>query len=87
MLRTSRGLGALIAEKFAAEGCNVAVNYNASKDRAEHIAIKIAEEYRVKSLVIRGVGLSSFLAVISDPDKIEGHGYIGRLRENGPRGH
>lgn len=52
----SRGLGALIAEKFAAEGCHVAVNYNASKDRAEQLVAKIEKEYKVKSFVIHGVG-------------------------------
>ncbi|KAI1616123.1 short chain dehydrogenase [Exophiala viscosa] len=36
----SRGLGALICEKFAAEGSNVVVNYVSSKDRAEEVAEK-----------------------------------------------
>ena len=40
-----RGLGALIAEKFAAEGCNVAINYNASRERAEQVAEKLEKEY------------------------------------------
>ncbi|KIV78742.1 hypothetical protein PV11_06355 [Exophiala sideris] len=36
----SRGLGALICEKFAAEGSNVVVNYVNSKDSAEQVAEK-----------------------------------------------
>lgn len=48
-------MGALICEKFAAEGCNVAVNYNASKDRAEQVAEKIEKEYKIKTIVIGGV--------------------------------
>jgi NAD(P)-dependent dehydrogenase (short-subunit alcohol dehydrogenase family) len=53
---TIRGLGALIAEKFAKEGCNVAVNYNASKERAEQVVEKISTEYKVKCIAIQGVG-------------------------------
>lgn len=52
---TSRGLGALIAEKFAIEGCNIAVNYNASKERAEGVVEKLTKEYKIKSFVIHGV--------------------------------
>ena len=53
---SGRGLGALVAEKFAIEGCNVAVNYNASKDRADQVVAKLEKECNVKSLAIRGVG-------------------------------
>lgn len=51
----SRGLGALVAEKLAAEGCNVAINYNESKDRAEAVAKKITEDFQVKVIVLQGV--------------------------------
>jgi len=44
-----------VAEKFAAEGCNVAINYNASQERANQVARKVEKEYQVKSLVVRGV--------------------------------
>ncbi len=44
-----------MAEKFAAEGCNVAINYNASQERANQVARKVEKEYQVKSLVVRGV--------------------------------
>lgn len=46
-----------MAEKFANEGSNVAVNYNASKDRADHVVAKIEQEYKVKSFAIHGVRL------------------------------
>ena len=50
-----RGLGAIIAEKFAAEGCRLAINYNASQDRAEQVAEKIEREYKTKAILIQGV--------------------------------
>ena len=53
--QTLRGLGALIVEKFAAEGCNVAINYNASADRAKLVAEKVMKDYKAKALVIKGV--------------------------------
>ncbi|KIX05059.1 uncharacterized protein Z518_05931 [Rhinocladiella mackenziei CBS 650.93] len=36
----SRGLGALLCEKFAAEGSNIVVNYVSSKDSADQVAEK-----------------------------------------------
>lgn len=48
----SRGLGALVCEKFAAEGANIAINYNASKDRAEELAKKV-ESHGVKAVCIQ----------------------------------
>lgn len=56
---TTRGLGAVISEKFANQGCNVAVNYNASKERAEQITSKLTKEYNVKSFVVHGVGITN----------------------------
>lgn len=50
----SRGLGALIAEKFAAESCNLAINYNASQDRAEQVAKEIERVYKIKPVLIQG---------------------------------
>lgn len=50
----SRGLGELICLKFAAEGCNVAINYNSSQDRAEGVKSKIEKEFGVKAAVIQG---------------------------------
>ena len=69
-----RGLGALVAEKFALEGCNVAVNYNASQESAEQVVAKI-QKFKVKSFVIRGVGLEKHLGC-GEPDLtgFGGHG-------------
>ena len=50
-----RGLGALIAEKFAFEGCNVAINYVANLDRAKEIAEKIEIVCKAKTTVVQGV--------------------------------
>lgn len=37
----SRGIGAAVARRLAADGCRVAVNYNTSKERAEALAAEI----------------------------------------------
>lgn len=50
-----RGLGAVIAEKFAAEHCNLAINYNASQEKAKQVAEKIEREYKIKPILIQGV--------------------------------
>ncbi|KAL4996801.1 hypothetical protein BDV10DRAFT_195583 [Aspergillus recurvatus] len=50
----SRGLGAVVAQKFAAEGCNVALNYFSSKDAAEKVASEIRAQYNVKVILIQG---------------------------------
>ena len=55
MTHLCRGLGALIAEKFAEEGCNVAINYNASKDSAEMVAERVGKQHGVKTAVIQAV--------------------------------
>ncbi|GAB1217016.1 hypothetical protein ATERTT37_006237 [Aspergillus terreus] len=52
----SRGLGALVAQKFAAEGCNVAINYMSSKDAAEKLASELQAQYKVKVITVQGVG-------------------------------
>lgn len=51
-----RGLGALIAEKFAAEGSNVAINYVSNLERAKQTAEKIEKEYSAKTVILHGVG-------------------------------
>ena len=58
-LTFDRGLGALICERFAAEGCNIAVNYLSSEDKAKEVAAKV-EKHSVKSVVIQGVGPSPY---------------------------
>lgn len=50
-----RGLGALVAEKFAAEGCNIAINYVENLDRAKHTAQKLEKEFKAKTVIIQGV--------------------------------
>jgi NAD(P)-dependent dehydrogenase (short-subunit alcohol dehydrogenase family) len=50
----SRGLGALICERFAEEGANVVVNYVSSLDSAVKVQEK-CEEFGVKSFVLQGV--------------------------------
>ncbi|KAI9375393.1 hypothetical protein BJX61DRAFT_539820 [Aspergillus egyptiacus] len=50
----SRGLGAAVAQKFAAEGCNVAINYFSSQAAAEKIAADIQAHYNVKAIAIQG---------------------------------
>ena len=54
MLIVGRGIGAMICERFAAEGCNVAINYLSSEDRAKEVAAK-AEKHSVKAVIIQGV--------------------------------
>ncbi|KAL4750768.1 hypothetical protein BDW72DRAFT_108770 [Aspergillus terricola var. indicus] len=50
----SRGLGAVVARKFAAEGCNIAINYFSSRDAAEKVASDIRAQYNVKVILIQG---------------------------------
>ncbi|KAJ5172226.1 Short-chain dehydrogenase/reductase SDR [Penicillium capsulatum] len=50
----SRGLGALVALKFAAEGSNIAINYMLNKESADQIASEIATRYQVKTIVVQG---------------------------------
>lgn len=50
-----RGLGALVAQKFAAEGSNVAINYMSNKASADNTASEIASKYNVKTIVVQGV--------------------------------
>lgn len=57
-LQNDRGLGAVIARKFAAEGSNVAINYVSSKETADKVASDLAAKYNVKTIVIQGVRAS-----------------------------
>ncbi|KAJ5408384.1 hypothetical protein N7509_002267 [Penicillium cosmopolitanum] len=50
----SRGLGALVAQKFAAEGSNIAINYMSNKQSADNTASEIASKYNVKTIVVQG---------------------------------
>lgn len=50
----SRGLGALICEKFAAEGSNVMVNYVSAEDRALQV-VETCKKAGVKAFATKGV--------------------------------
>lgn len=53
----SRGLGALIAEKFADQGAHVMVNYVSNEGKAMEVVKKI-EAYGVKGFHVQGVSCS-----------------------------
>uniref|UniRef100_A0A060T171 ARAD1C22110p n=1 Tax=Blastobotrys adeninivorans TaxID=409370 RepID=A0A060T171_BLAAD len=50
----SAGLGAAIVRKLAVEGCNVAINYSSSKDRAEALAKEVSDSHKIKAIVLQG---------------------------------
>ncbi|KAF2720786.1 NAD(P)-binding protein [Polychaeton citri CBS 116435] len=52
----SRGLGAEICRKFAAEGANVAINYANSEAPAKKLAEQIESEFKVKTVILKGDG-------------------------------
>lgn len=54
----SRGLGALICEKFAAEGCHIMVNYISREDRAREVVEKV-RAHGVQAFTIHGVRIHS----------------------------
>lgn len=55
LIKVNRGLGALVAQKFAAEGSNIAINYVSNKEAADRVASNLAKEYNVKTIVVQGV--------------------------------
>jgi NAD(P)-dependent dehydrogenase (short-subunit alcohol dehydrogenase family) len=50
----SRGLGAVICEKFAIEGAHIMVNYVSNKDKAIEVTKKVGS-YGVKAFMVQGV--------------------------------
>lgn len=44
-----------MAQKFAGEGSNVAINYVSSKDAAEKLASDLQSQYKVKAIIVQGV--------------------------------
>lgn len=50
-----------MAEKFAAEKSNVAINYMTSKENAERFAGELASKHNIKAVTIQGVRCSSIL--------------------------
>ncbi|QSZ31688.1 hypothetical protein DSL72_001255 [Monilinia vaccinii-corymbosi] len=55
-----RGLGEAICLKFAAEGCNVAINYVSSEAKAKELKGRIEGEFGMKAICLRAVGAFSF---------------------------
>jgi hypothetical protein len=51
--------GELICFKFADEGCNVAINYTSSADKAAAVAKKVEQDYGVRAFTIQGVSKAS----------------------------
>ncbi|QIW98061.1 hypothetical protein AMS68_003579 [Peltaster fructicola] len=50
----SRGLGAAIVRKFAAEGCNIVINYVSNAEAADTLAKEVSEQYPdLKILTLR----------------------------------
>ncbi len=48
------GLGAAICEVFAAEGCNVVINYLFNPGEAESLAARLQNTYGVKAVIAKG---------------------------------
>lgn len=51
-----------MAQKFAAEGSNIAINYMSNKEAADKVASDIASKYNVKTIVIQGVRPASTIS-------------------------
>lgn len=51
----SRGLGAIIARKFAAEKTNLCINYANSKQDAEDLVKGLESEFGIKGLALKAV--------------------------------
>lgn len=56
----SRGLGALVCEKFAEEGANIMINYVSSEDSAKEVQKK-CEKHGVKTAITQGVRIPPLL--------------------------
>jgi len=63
----SSGIGEAIAIRFAAEGANVAINYNSGADRAEAVKKKAAEA----GAIVRGSGGKDLLVKANVADESE----------------
>lgn len=56
-IQSFRGLGAAVAEKFAAEGSNVAINFANQEGHAIKLAERLKYDYNVKTTIIQGVSI------------------------------
>ncbi|KAE8351292.1 hypothetical protein BDV28DRAFT_137456 [Aspergillus coremiiformis] len=61
----SRGLGAVICEKFAAEGANVLINYHTNSAAAQQLAERLEKTYAVRCLIAQADTL-----VAADNDRL-----------------
>ncbi|PQE27010.1 hypothetical protein CJF31_00011672 [Rutstroemia sp. NJR-2017a BVV2] len=52
----TRGLGEAICLKFAAEGCNIAINYVSSEQKAGELKARIEKEFGVRVVTLKAVG-------------------------------
>jgi NAD(P)-dependent dehydrogenase (short-subunit alcohol dehydrogenase family) len=52
----SRGLGAEICRRFAAQGCSVAINYANNEAPAQELADELQNKYGVKTVILKGDG-------------------------------
>lgn len=59
----SRGLGALVCEKFAEEGANLMINYVSAEDKAKEVAGK-AQKHGVKVHITKGVRSNGYFGVL-----------------------
>ncbi|KAF2204755.1 short-chain dehydrogenase/reductase-like protein SDR [Delitschia confertaspora ATCC 74209] len=50
----SRGLGAVLCHTFAAQGCNIAINYFNRVEAADEVASAVTSKYGVKAVVVKG---------------------------------
>lgn len=50
----SRGLGALVCRKFAAEGCNIAINYHSNEAAAQELARELEVRFSITTCIIPG---------------------------------
>jgi hypothetical protein len=44
-----------VAEKFAVEGCNLAINYLFSQEKAEELATELTKKHSITAVTIQGV--------------------------------
>lgn len=51
----SKGLGAVLCRKFAAEGCNVAINFNSDAAAADRLVQELKASYKVSVTTIKAV--------------------------------
>lgn len=80
----NRGLGALVAQRFASEGSNIAINYASSKDAAEKLASEIQSQFGVKTITIQGVRVSSTLSEYTSADLVKNRTQVSQMTVSNP---